>query len=506
MKKNQLFLLFALFLALTGFMVPAGKTVAANNPYITINKNQMQTNVRKVTLQLSGPAKTVQMKVSNSVDLAGAAWEPYKTTKTWFLEYGKGTHTVYVRFKDKKGVVSELYKDTINLVLPDKMTVDFVINKDSKGKDAKETDSRFVVLSITYSVGVESIVLSNSKDLSLLEWEDVGGEMSWTLSPDSGEKTVYAEFKDANGVTKVISKKITYNQPKYYIPEGSLLKGQASTVYYLGYDGKIHPFPNSAVYHSWYSNFDDVQAISNVKLGQYPIGQPVCVREGTWLVKFRVQPTVYAAEPGCHLHLIRSETEAVMIYGKDWAKRVVELDSILEGYYEIEYPEYDDSKVDKDKDGVDKDLEKEYGSSDLARDSDEDGLTDFEEIYFWYTDPAQADTDDDGFKDGAETVVFYSPVGGGQIDAAPTGAYVYPLGSLIFSGGKYYYRSYNGKFYYVSKNAKDGVFTTNRFESKFAIKSPFAISFSAGKNKLGKSDGKIIKPQLRTAKGAMVDF
>ena len=484
----------------------AGRTGAADNLYIAVNKNQMQTNVRKVTLQLFGPAKTVQMKVSNFVDLKGADWEPYKMTKTWFLEYGKGTHTVYVKFKDKNGVVSELYKDTINLVLPDKMIVDFKINKDAKGKEAKATDSRFVDLAITYSVGVELMRLSNTNDLSMSEWENVDENVSWTLSPNSGEKTVFIEFRDASGSTKTISKKITYNQSKYYIPEGSLLKGQASTVYYLGYDGKIHPFPNSAVYHSWYSNFDDVQAISNVKLGQYPIGQPVCVREGTWLVKFRAQPTVYAAEPGCRLRLIRSETEAVMIYGKDWAKRVLELDPILEGYYEIEYPEYDDTKVDKDKDGVEKAVELEYGTADLMKDSDEDGLTDFEEIYYWYTDPAQADTDSDGFQDGAETVVFYSPVGGGKVDSALAGAYAYPPGSLIFSGGKYYYRSYNGKYYYVSKNAKDSVFTTNRFESKFAIKSPFTISFSAGKNKLGKSDGKIIKPQLRTAKGALVDF
>lgn len=505
MKKNQMFLLFLVLLSLC-LAAPCGEALAADNVYITVNKNQMQTNVRQVTLQLSGPAKTVQMKISNFVDFKGADWEPYKTAKTWFLEYGKGAHTVYVQFKDKKGVISALYKDMINLVLPDKMTVDFVINKDAKGKGAKETVSRFVDLSVTYSAGVELIRLGNSSDLSLSEWEDVDNIMSWTLSPNSGGKTVYAEFKDANGSTKVISKKITYNQPKFYIPEGSLLKGQASTVYYLGYDGKIHPFPNSAVYHSWYTNFDDIQAVSNVKLGQYPVGKPMCVREGTWLVKFRVSPTVYAAEPGCRLRLLRSETEARIIYGADWAKRVVELDSVLEGYYQIEYPEYDDDKVDKDKDGVEKAIEKEYGSSDLKRDSDKDGLTDFEEIYYWYSDPIQDDTDADSHKDGAETVSLYSPVGGDKIESAPEGTYAYPLGSLIVSGGKYYYHSYNGKYYYVSKTVKDSVFTTNKFNQKFVISPAVKIFFSAGKNKLGKSDAKIIKPQLRTVKGALIDF
>ncbi|MBI4993274.1 MAG: hypothetical protein HZC26_04045 [Candidatus Magasanikbacteria bacterium] len=390
--------------------------------------------------------------------------------------------------------------------MPDKMTVDFKINPDAKGKEVKETDSRFVNLTIAYSVGVESIRLSNTSDLSISESQDIDGKIQWTLFPGSGEKTIFIEFKDAAGGTKIISKKITYNQPKFYIPEGSLLKGHGSTVYYLGYDGQIHPFPNSALYHSWYVNFDDIQSVSNIKLGQYPIGMPMCAREGTWLVKFRVSPAVYAPEPGCRLRLLRSETEAKIIYGANWAKRVLELDPILEGYYDINYPDYDPDKIDKDKDGVEKEVEQEYGSSDSKRDSDEDGLSDFEEIYYWFTDPAEADTDADGYKDGPETASLHSPVGSGKIESAPEGAYGYPLGSLILSGGKYYYRGYNGQYYYVSKTTKDGVFTANKFDQKFVINSAVKIDFSAGKSKFGKPDAKIIRPQLRTTKGALVDF
>lgn len=41
-------------------------------------------------------------------------WLPYSTTKAWTLSRGKaGTRTVYVRFEDKVGNVSALYKDTI---------------------------------------------------------------------------------------------------------------------------------------------------------------------------------------------------------------------------------------------------------------------------------------------------------------------------------------------------------------------------------------------------------
>lgn len=479
----------------------AGQAGAVENIYVTINKNQPETNSRKVTLYFSGPTKVVEMKVSNLADFKDAEWEYYKMSKIWYLEYGKGIKKVYVRFKDKNKNLSQVYSGTIKLSVPDSMAVDFKINK-----GAKDANSRYVSLELTYSVGVEEFRISNSMDFSASEWGGVVKTVNWALASGSGEKIVYVEFKDAAGVTKVASRKINYIEPKHYIPEGTLLKGQASTVYYLGYDGKIHPFVNSAIYHSWNADFSDIQSVSNVKLSQYPVGQPVCVREGTWLVKFRSQATIYAVEPGCRLRLIRSEGEARIIYGVNWAKRVLELDPILESYYTLEYPEYDSSKIDKDKDGVEKTVESEYGASDSKMDSDGDGLTDFEEIYYWYSDPAQEDTDTDGHKDGAEVATLYSPVGAEKIDSMPAGAYVYPMGSLIVSSGQYYYRSYNGNYYFVSKKKTDTVFKANKFESKFAIISPLTIPFSVGKNKLGTSDGKIIKPQLRASKGSLFDL
>ncbi|MBI4993275.1 MAG: hypothetical protein HZC26_04050 [Candidatus Magasanikbacteria bacterium] len=101
MKKNQLFWLMAIFILFFGAFRLVNQAGAATEPYITVNKNQMQTNVRKVTLQLYGPVKTTQMMVSNFPDFIDAVWEPYKTTKTWYLQYIKGTQTVYVKFKDK---------------------------------------------------------------------------------------------------------------------------------------------------------------------------------------------------------------------------------------------------------------------------------------------------------------------------------------------------------------------------------------------------------------------
>ncbi len=500
MEKNQVkpFWLFCISL-LIGLGLIAGTVFAANPPFVKINKGKSLTKTRKVTLYFSGVEDVREMKVSNQADFAGAGWESFKKTKTWYLSYGKGTKTVYTKFKDKKKKISQIYNDNITLSVPENMTVDFEIED---GEDS--TKSRYAVLQVEWSQGVEVMRISNSGDFSGSDWVTMKEEVGWILSPDSGNKKVQVQFRDANGNIEKVVREIKYNQPQHYVPEGSLLKGQSSTVYYLGYDGRIHPFFNSALYHSWYSNFDSVKYVSNSKLSQYPIGQPVCVRPGTWLVKFRGWPRVYAVEPGCVIRPIRSEAEAHLLYGNDWARHVLELDPILEHYYEVNNPEVGEDEEDNDFDGVDSEIEEEYGTNDKKTDSDEDGLDDYEEIFFWFSDPLDSDTDDDGYKDGLEVISGFSPVGVGKSDSVPNGTYEYPLGSLVKSkkDDQVHYRKYNGEF----DKVEDKAFISNKFQSRFIIEGAASVPFSSGKRKLKDSLSNIRRPQLRNSNNSLISL
>lgn len=70
-----------------------------------------------VTLRLSAQddaSGVAQMQVSNSNDFAGASWETYVKNKAWQVPSGDET-TVYVRFVDNAGNVSEPVHDTITL-------------------------------------------------------------------------------------------------------------------------------------------------------------------------------------------------------------------------------------------------------------------------------------------------------------------------------------------------------------------------------------------------------
>ncbi len=58
--------------------------------------------------------------------------------------------------------------------------------------------------------------------------------------------------------------------------------------------------------------------------------------------------------------------------------------------------------LDQDLDGIPDNEEVNYKTSVTSSDTDEDGLTDYQEIFNFKTDPLKADTDGDGSTDGYE--------------------------------------------------------------------------------------------------------
>ena len=493
-KQTLSFLVFFLFAFILGIFWPK-KGLAA--PYIIINNAQSVTKTRSVNLTINPPDNVSKMMVSNDINFTDSEWEYFKNSKSWYLSYGAGTKVVYVKFLTKANVITKIYNDTIRLDLPAQMKVDFSIND-----KAKETNNRNVSLDLSWTDGVESIRISNSSNLDSADWVSISDNILWQLTSGSGNKTVYIEFKDANEKVKKVSKTIYYKQPANYINEGTLLKGKSSTIYYFGFDGKLHPFFNLAIYHSWYPDFSGVLQVSEAKIKQYAVGRPVCVRQGTWLIKFSGQSKMYAVEPGCRLNQIRSEVEAKILYGDDWQKRILVLSPVLGGYYKI-IDKSSEDKDDLDHDSLDEDIEEEYGSSDNKVDTDNDGLSDYEEVVYWFSDPVLADTDSDGVKDGKEILAGYSPTGSGKISKLPSGSYQYPLGSVIKrSNGSYYYRAYSGSYYKMS----DQSFTTNRLQKKFAISGlKYEISFSV-KGNLSNNDLKVKRPQVINSAGSLIDL
>jgi len=111
------------------------------------------------------------------------------------------------------------------------------------------------------------------------------------------------------------------------------------TVYYLDSRGFRHPFPNQTTYESWYGkDFSKVVTVGNDFLANYPLAKNITIRPGTYLVKVRTAPQVYAIEQGGVLREIQSEGIAEAIYGENWAARVVDVPDVFFGDYSVGQP------------------------------------------------------------------------------------------------------------------------------------------------------------------------
>ena len=119
------------------------------------------------------------------------------------------------------------------------------------------------------------------------------------------------------------------------ISTGDLLKlendGDSTTyadtaVYYIGLDGKRHPFPHAKVYKTWYEDFSGVEIVSSDTLSDIQLGDPVLSRPGTRWVKIQSVDKTYYVEPGSYkLRHIADEQTAERLGGSDWNENIIDM-------------------------------------------------------------------------------------------------------------------------------------------------------------------------------------
>ena len=139
----------------------------------------------------SGPA---DMRFSNN-GVFWSPWESFTNNKTWNMEAGAGTKTVYAQARDNAGLVSETFTDTINLITDqDSLAPETKISLSGK-KGAKDVYTSDVV-----------IIFDSTDNLSGVNMTEYSFDAnSWTqyASPfyisTEGETTVYYRTYDFAG-------------------------------------------------------------------------------------------------------------------------------------------------------------------------------------------------------------------------------------------------------------------------------------------------------------------
>ena len=147
-----------------------------------------------VTAQDTHPP--IDMQLSRNPDFDGATWGPLRSGERWqLLGDPEGNVTIYVRFRDDAGRVSETYNDTIVIDTTPPTGVLRINNGD------KYTNSTYVDLSLTWAdlTGVVSMMVSNDRYFADALWEDPRDALGWNLENTEGERAVYVRIQDFVG-------------------------------------------------------------------------------------------------------------------------------------------------------------------------------------------------------------------------------------------------------------------------------------------------------------------
>ena len=131
--------------------------------------------------------------------------------------------------------------------------------------------------------------------------------------------------------------------------KGKIVKMEGlSTLYYVGADNKRYVFPNSKIYDSWFTSFDNVKTLSQDEITSLSLGGNVRYRPGILLVKITTDPKVYAVGKNGVLRWITNETVAKALYGENWNQLIDDVPDSFFTNYQIGDSIYSASDYDTD--------------------------------------------------------------------------------------------------------------------------------------------------------------
>lgn len=141
---------------------------------------------------LSGVSKVI---ISNYSDFRGAEWEDYCEEKKVTLDNKADKKTIYIKYMDNAGNVSEVSSK----VIPERFFEETIfINKDDL-----YTNKDKIILKINTTEDAKEFSLSNDKK-NWNPWELFKNEIEYDVNGDEGKKEIYIQFKNKEG--KVIKK------------------------------------------------------------------------------------------------------------------------------------------------------------------------------------------------------------------------------------------------------------------------------------------------------------
>ena len=121
-----------------------------------------------------------------------------------------------------------------------------------------------------------------------------------------------------------------------FISPGDVIRGESnSALYYVAEDYRRRPFFNETIYFTWYTDFDQVNVISDDVLDAVKLGSPMLPKPGIVLIKSAADARVYVVEEhplysdrGIK-RWVSSENLAIQLFGTAWSDYVIDLPADL---------------------------------------------------------------------------------------------------------------------------------------------------------------------------------
>ncbi|MEM1137274.1 MAG: hypothetical protein AAGI07_15655, partial [Bacteroidota bacterium] len=159
-------------------------------PSVLINSGKDYTNNKSKIVSLEiGAIDAIKMQVSNRTDFLSAPWIPYRPEiKAWKITALEGKKTVFVKFVDKAGNVSETASDDILFDISAPINCKVVIENGEK-----YTNKKKVKLKLN-AEGASEMILRGGEG-----WMPYQKEVEWEISPGDGKKDIFVKFRDNVG-------------------------------------------------------------------------------------------------------------------------------------------------------------------------------------------------------------------------------------------------------------------------------------------------------------------
>jgi len=135
----------------------------------------------------------ISQQLSKYPDFKNAKWLPYNTNPLkYFIGNEGGTYTLYARFKDISGNISEAVSASIiKEIQPHNGVIQ--INNDEPYTTNMQGNVEVELL----TVRATEMLLSESEDFSDANWQPIKKSVKWQLSNSDGVKSIYAKFRSS---------------------------------------------------------------------------------------------------------------------------------------------------------------------------------------------------------------------------------------------------------------------------------------------------------------------